>query len=70
MFILEYPYNKEYYQHHSFILLMRGFDWRENWLYTSHIYQAYNAYKDKLIDREHYEAFKAYMEFIKHSYKD
>ena len=70
MFLLDYQYDKEYYKHHSFILISRCFDLSHNWLYTAHIYKCYEAYKNELIDKDHYEAFKTYIEFIKHSYND
>ena len=69
MFILDYPYEKEYYKKETLNLISKSFDWSENWLYSQHIYLTYQAQKDVIIDKEHYEGFKQYMALIKHTFK-
>jgi hypothetical protein len=69
MFLLDFPYDKEYYKHHSFLLIARGYDWSKNWMFSAHIYQVYLARKDELDNKYNYEGWKMYIELMKHHYK-
>jgi hypothetical protein len=68
MFMLNFPYEKEYYKKWNYEVF-NDYDFSKNWELSTHLWMSYSSHKDEIISKNHFDAFKMYMNMMKEVYK-